>query len=304
MGTRIEALATAVGGRRLFAPGARRLADTAARQCLERAGRNASEVGLLVNTGLYHDRNMGEPAVASLIQEDIGANPGHPPTAHRGTFSFDLYNGACGVLTALSLLDALLASGTIGLGMVVAGDADPAPRHSRGVWFSPAGGAVLVHRDHTDGGLGPVHLDTFPEHAGLLRSSVRWETRTAAGDGHGHGRNVLTIDRDPAFAEQALECAERSVRAWAEGEGTALATVDLLVAAGPDPDFASALASRLGMESAAVVGPEGPMATAHTAAMIGALEAASLHGWLPASRKALLVSAAAGVTVASALYRA
>ena len=302
MGTRIEALATAVAGRRPFPPGARRLADTAARQCLERAGRNASEVELLVNTGLYHDRNMGEPAVASLIQEDIGANPGHPPTAHRGTFSFDLYNGACGVLTALSLIDALLASGTIGLGMVVAGDADPAPRHSRGVWFTPAGGAVLVHRDHTDGGLGPVHLDTFPEHAGLLRSSVRWETRSASGDGH--GRNVLTVERDPALGERSLECAERSVRAWTADEGLALATVDLLVAAGPDPDFASALASRLGMESAAVVGPEGPMGTAHTAAMIGALEAASLHGWLPASRKALLVSAAAGATVASALYRA
>jgi 3-oxoacyl-[acyl-carrier-protein] synthase-3 len=302
MGTRIEAIATAVAGRRPFGPGARRLADTAARQCLERAGRNASEVELLVNTGLYHDRSMGEPAVASLIQEDIGANPGHPPTAHRGTFSFDLYNGACGVLTALSLLDALLASGTIGLGMVVAGDADPDPRHSRGVWFAPAGGAVLVHRDHTDGGLGPVHLDTFPEHAGALRSSVSWERHGAAGDGH--GRNVLTIERDRSYPELALECAERSVRAWTADEGLELATVDLVVAAGPDPGFAASLASRLGMDSAAVVGPEGPMGAAHTAAMIGALEAASLHGWLPASKRALFVSSAAGITVASALYRA
>lgn len=300
MGTRIESLATTVAGRRPLAPGARRLADRAARQCLERAGRNASEVELLINTGLYHDRNMGEPAVAALIQEDIGANPGHPPTAHRGTFSFDLYNGACGVLTALSLLDALLRSGTIGLGMVVAGDADPAPRHSRGVAFSPSGGAVLVHLEDSEEGLGTVHLDTFPDHAELLRSSVRWEHHGVPGDGQ--GRNVLSIEQDPAYPAVALECAEQSVRAWTTAQGVDLASIDLLVAAGPDPGFASTLAARLGMESAAIVGPEGRMSAAHTAAMIGALEAAARHGWLPASRRALLVSAAAGITVASALY--
>ena len=300
MGTRIESLATTVAGRRTLAPGARRLADRAARQCLERAGRNPSEVELLINTGLYHDRNMGEPAVAALIQEDIGANPGHPPTAHRGTFSFDLYNGACGVLTALSLLDTLLRAGTIGLGMVVAGDADPAPRHSRGVSFSPSGGAVLVHLDDTEGGLGTVHLETFPEHAELLRSSVRWEHDGAPGSGQ--GRNVLSIEQDPAYPAAALDCAERSVRTWTAAEGLDLTSVDLVVGAGPDPGFASALASRLGMDTAAIVGPEGRMGAAHTAAMIGALEAASRHGWLAASRRALLVSAAAGITVASALY--
>jgi 3-oxoacyl-[acyl-carrier-protein] synthase-3 len=30
---------------------------------------------LLVNANVYHDKIMNEPALASLIQEDIGANP-------------------------------------------------------------------------------------------------------------------------------------------------------------------------------------------------------------------------------------
>jgi hypothetical protein len=34
---------------------------------------------MLITAGVYHDEILSEPAFASLIQEDIGANPGHPP---------------------------------------------------------------------------------------------------------------------------------------------------------------------------------------------------------------------------------
>ncbi len=85
-------------------PGALELADAAARSCLERADRTAEELGLLINAGVFHDRILSEPAFASLIQEDIGANLGHPPGAGRGTFSFDVYNGACGLLTGIHLI--------------------------------------------------------------------------------------------------------------------------------------------------------------------------------------------------------
>ena len=72
MGTIIEATATATADR---PPGALKLADAAARSCLERANRSADEVDLLINTGVYEDKSISEPAIASLIQEDIGANP-------------------------------------------------------------------------------------------------------------------------------------------------------------------------------------------------------------------------------------
>ena len=73
-----------------MAPGALELADVAARLCLERANRTADELDLLINAGVYHDKILSEPAFASLIQEDIGANLGHPAGAGRGTFSFDV----------------------------------------------------------------------------------------------------------------------------------------------------------------------------------------------------------------------
>ena len=143
MGTIIEASATATAHYRPFGPGALKLADTAARSCLERASRTADELDLLVNAGVYHDKTMNEPALASLIQEDIGANPVHPPGAGHGTFSFDIANGACGLLTGIHLVDGMLASGTVELGMVVASDMNPEPGISHGFDFPAVGGAVL-----------------------------------------------------------------------------------------------------------------------------------------------------------------
>ena len=81
MGTIIEATAATEDGP---ISGALGLADAAARLCLQRAKRSAEEVDLLINAGVYNDRGISEPAIASLIQEDIGANPEQQPGAGSG----------------------------------------------------------------------------------------------------------------------------------------------------------------------------------------------------------------------------
>ena len=124
MGTRIEAV-SALTSHGPHKPTARRLADAAARACLAEAGKEPSEIDMLINTGVYREDNMGEPALAALIQEDIGANLGQPPAAGHGTFSFDLMNGTCGVVSAIQLESGLLRSGVIRLGAIVASDVDP-----------------------------------------------------------------------------------------------------------------------------------------------------------------------------------
>jgi len=104
MGTRIEeAVAQAGPGHGWRKVTARRLADAAARTCLARAGKEASDVDMLINAGVYREDSMGEPALATLIQEDIGANLGHPGSIGHGTFSFDAANGITGVLNAIHL---------------------------------------------------------------------------------------------------------------------------------------------------------------------------------------------------------
>jgi 3-oxoacyl-[acyl-carrier-protein] synthase-3 len=294
MGTIIEATATAAGG----SSGALGLADAAARLCLERADRTAEEVDLLINAGVYNDKGISEPAVASLIQEDIGANPEQQPGAGQGTFSFDVRNGGCGILSGIHLVDGLLASGTVKLGMVVASDIDPEPGVTEGFGFPAVGGAVLLSADDSRAGFTAFRFVTFPEFAGLFQSSVDWQEDARPGLSD-QGRNVLTVEIAESYADRALECAESTVRELAAASVVDLGEVDLLVATASVPGFADALAKRLGVSAARVASPSEALAGAHTAALAVALQSVPLE----VGRTALLVSVGAGITVVAALYR-
>ena len=296
MGTIIEATAIATADDRSGPPSAVELADAAARVCLERAGRSPDDVQLLISAGVYLDRNISEPAIASLIQEDIGAHLEIDPDGGQGTLSFDVRNGACGFLTGMYLVDALLASSTVECGIVVGGDADPGPGLSEGFAFPAAGGAVLLSSDDSRPGLTAFKFKTFPEFAEDFQSYIAWHESP----GNGEGRNALTVEVSEQYPAHALDCADATVRELAAEEGVDLAEVDLVMATASAPGFAGALAQRLGIPSARIASSSDDLATAHTAAPAIALESAQLA----ASRTALLLSAGAGITVVAALYRA
>lgn len=300
MGTVIEASATATAAahRRTLSPGALELADAAARTCLDRADRSAEELDLLINAGVFHDKILSEPAFASLIQEDIGANLGHPAGAGHGTFSFDVYNGACGLLTGISLIDGMLSSGTVKLGMVVASDMDPEPGVSEGFSFPGVGGAVLLSANDSRPGFTAFRFATFPELAGCFHSWVDWRDSPADAR-EGSGRNVLTVEIADSYLTQALECAEPIVREMTAAERLELDHVDLLVATASVPDFAGGLAARLGISADRVASLPVEIASAHTAAPAAALEAVALAD----AGTTLFVSVGAGITVAAAVYR-
>jgi 3-oxoacyl-[acyl-carrier-protein] synthase-3 len=299
MGTIIEATATAIAQQRSMAPGALEAADAAARTCLERADRTAGELDLLINAGVYHDKILSEPAFASLIQEDIGANLRHPPGAGHGTFSFDVCNGACGLLTGIHVVEGMLASGTAKLGMVVASDMDPEPGVSRGFGFPAVGGAVLLSADASRAGFTAFHFATFPEFVELFQGYVDWQEDAGRGLAD-HGRNILTVEIAESYAARALECGESTARELAAAQTLDLAEVDLLVATASVAGFGDALARRLGVPAERVASPSDDLAHAHTAAPAVALEPVGLA----AARTTLFVSVGAGITAAAALYRA
>ena len=300
MGTIIEAsaTATATAHQRSLSPGSLELADFAARSCLERANRTAEELDLLINTGVYHDKILSEPAFASLIQEDIGANLDRTAGAGHGTFSFDVYNGACGLLTGIHLVDGMLASGTVQLGMVVASDMDPEPGFSEGFGFPGVGGAVLLSADSSRSGFTAFQFATFPKFAELFESYVDWQDDAGGGSAR-QGRNILTVEISQSYADRALQCAESTVRELVSAQGLDLGEVDTLVATASVSGFADGLARRLGMASDRVAALPDGLADAHTAAPAVALESVELA----TAGTTLFVSAGAGITIAVALYR-
>jgi 3-oxoacyl-[acyl-carrier-protein] synthase-3 len=264
------------------------LADTALQRCLAEADVAHGDVDLLLNAGLYHDRNMGEPAIAALIQDDVGLNAEDPHTDAHGTFSFDVANGACGPLTSLQIIDRFLQSGTVDRAAVVASDAHPGHRHAPGFPFAAAGAAAVCSWHPGPLGLGHFRWMSTPDDS--YRAVIRH-------DGHA---NRLHIDVEDPFDHAAAAAAAKVVDEVLAEAGLRAADIDVTVAAPGSPVFVEALGAAAGLSPDRVVASAPGM---HTAGLLAAFGGARADGRLSPGSTALLVSAGAGIVAGACLYR-
>lgn len=286
MGTVIEQIVVTRGGWRAH-HSALRLAVGAAKRCLRQADRQGSDIDLLVNSGIYRDRNLGEPALAALIQHDIGANAEGPHPDGHGTFSFDIANGTCGLLTAMQIVDGFLHSHAVRCALVVTSDADPGRGLSRRFPFSPVGAALLC-RWRDDGGLGSVRWVNAPDGGVSFRATV----------GPGRTGNVLRFSeseaKDREFAAAGAEAAGRCIAESSLG----FPDIDAVVAAPASRGYRAALADELGIPVERIKVAADPRI--HTASL-----AAALHDdgtLLRPGARVLFIAAGAGITASAALY--
>ncbi len=303
MGTRIEAAAT-MASHGIRRPSARRLADAAARACLAHAGRQASDVDLLINTGVYREDHLGEPALAALIQQDIGANLGEPPVGGHGTFSFDVANGTCGVISAIQLQAGLLRSGVINLGLIVTSDVNPNPKEPGSALIRPTGGALLLGRDDSIAGFTDFHAETFPEFESLLVSGLTWRPRRGLRvPGRAAGHSEMLLCEQPGYLARCADCAEEATWRFLSRLGMSIDEIDLLVPAPSAPEFLDPVRARLRLPGDRVIFTAEDMDGAYTAGPVAALETAMKSGRLSEARNTLVLAVGAGITVALALYR-
>lgn len=289
MATTIEGVAVVAGGR-WPRRGALHLATSAVREVLRRSAIGAGDVDLLINCGLYRDRNLGEPALAPLIQEDVGANPGDPRPGGRGTFSFDVGDGACGVLVGLQIADGFLRSGAIDTAVVAASDANPGRGLAEHFPYRPAGGALVCRRSAADAGLGPFSWVNDEDGGESFRATVTLV----------NGRNVLTVTESPAWAGRAGAAAAAAAAKVLAAASVTLRQLDLVVAAPCRAEFTEVLGDRLALPRDRIVTAGEQM---HTAAFVAALGQAVSSGQLAAARTVLLVCGGSGITAGAAIYR-
>lgn len=298
MGALIESIVALSSRHHLFRSGGLRLADRAAEACLARAGRSAEDVDLLLNAGVYHDENLGEPAVAALVQSDIGANPRISPGVGHGTFSFDVANGAVGVVTGFYVLDGFLSS-SIELGLLVASDAHPGTPVSPAFPFPPVGAAALLVPGHDDArGFVAFQFATFPEFEDAFTAHIEWQNAK-----RGRGRNVLEIVEHPQFCDRLVDTAVATCREFLRSHELSPQALDLVVPSQYPAGFASALGRRLELPAERIARADDELAGAHTAGPLAAFARAEQEGRLADAKSVLFVTAGAGVNIGLALYR-
>ena len=302
MGTIIESVGVAEARRGLRHPSSVELATRAARDAIEAAGCEAGEIGLLINAGVYRDENICEPAIAPFIQRGIGANPALVPGGPT-TFSFDVQNGVCGMLTAIQVLDGFLSSGVAKRAMVVASDIDPTPGVSQGIDFAPSGGAILLRSVDGPEGFTAFHSETVGKHSNLFEGHVEWIGEGRSGLSLHLGRNhAARIRQGENYVAQCADCAARAIGRFLETRGLTLADVDLVVPSISPAGFPEALAEGIDAQDCTMPAPQGGMGIPHSAGPALALASAMAGERYRKARSVLLVAAGAGITVALALY--
>ena len=288
MGTLIDQVSVSHGGWR-DRHSALRIAVKAANNCLQGAGKRPNDVDLLVNVGIYRDRNLGEPALAALIQKDIGANPENPHSQTHGTFSFDISNGTCGTLTALQIVDGFLKSRAVDCALIVASDADPGRGMSEQFPFSPAGAALLCGWTDDDYGLQDVHWVSSLDNGESCNATV----------GLIDGRNVLRFAESTVVDRQYALAASQAVDECLHAAGLGLDDIDAIVAAPARCRYRTELAAHLGVpEDRIIVSDDRAV---HTASMATAFDQEA--DGMGAGDRVLLIAAGAGIIAGAALYR-
>ncbi|MBT2406211.1 MULTISPECIES: hypothetical protein [unclassified Streptomyces] len=189
------------------------LAGRAARDCLSQAQLSPSAVGVLVNVGVYRESNTFEPALAAMVQKEAGISLDYlaDPAA---AFSFDLMNGACGVLNAVQVGQALLdTAGTERL-LITAADVHPGgdARRDPEYPYADLAGALLLERSaDPDAGFGPVkhYTGDGPTDEGYL------DTARMGSD----GRSLITVRRAEDHARRMSDLAATAVTDYAHAYG-------------------------------------------------------------------------------------
>lgn len=270
-------------------------ASTAATDCLRRAGVRPEHVDLLINAGVYRDSNMAEPAMAALIQKNVGANLDYVEDPNP-CFSFDLMNGACGVLNAVQVAGAFLTAGSAEYALVVSGDTHPSGRPAADFPYASVGAAMLLRRTvDAEVGFGRVHTAGSHDPAGP--GVTGFMDVASAGT---NGRERISVHRDADGGPRLVEFAVDQVRRHAAEEGVDLADV-LLVSSRPTPTFGAEVAGRLGIDPAAVVTVDSVEGDPHSSALtLGYHEAAEQ---ISQYRMVLFLAVGAGPSVACSFYR-
>ncbi|WP_069166283.1 hypothetical protein [Nocardia altamirensis] len=268
----------------------------AAKQSLERAGVHPDQIGVFINAGVFRDSNTVEPAVSALIQKAAGIGLEYAKDDPR-TFSFDLMNGATGVLNAVQVAASILTTGSAGHVLVVAGDGHPSMTRSAATDdfpYATSGAALLLA--HTDGpeGFGKVHT-VNGEGTPAVEAYVDTATMGSV------GRGLMTVEREPDFEDRLLSVATEAARAAlpAHSDLTGIA----LIASTPSAQFPKQLADAIGIDQDAVRTPDLVDGDPHTASLPQAYDRAVAAGTLAGFTDVLFVAAGAGPSAAAVLYR-
>ncbi|MEN8230338.1 MAG: hypothetical protein ABFS38_19405 [Bacteroidota bacterium] len=258
----------------------------AIKRCVSVAGIDPNLVGMLINTGVYTDDYIQEPAFSALLQgkTKMGSSPGP-----GGMLSYDLHVGGGGMIMAFRILNGYLQSGRIESGLVVAGDTVPEDSKQEGHQCSEGAGAVLLVKGEPDMGFKRFKQDTYSQYSRDFNSYTNYID----------GDLKTFINQSDKYLEHCIICVKESVSHFLLDEQLQVNDIDLIISSQSPVGFAVKIDQLYGESGIVVIEGEREL---YSAGIAFALESAMKSGQFSNAKRILFVSVGAGITVNLALY--
>jgi 3-oxoacyl-[acyl-carrier-protein] synthase III len=267
----------------------------AARSSLAASPYVLHDIDLVINTGVYRDEFLCEPAVAALVAGRLLEQEAARPPGSPGMLAFDLTNGALGSLAACYVASHMIGSGQARTALVMAAEIEVngglGPERSLGL--EETGSALILDGSADDGpGFGNFLFESFTNHL------CRFAAHSAVSD----GRTSLSFARCPEFDDACLECCAAVAERLLRDEG--LDRRDLAVVLPPFPSdaFVRRLAARLGLPSDRMARPPAGAKDLYTSSLAYGLEQVRRNRRARRGDIGLIIGAGSGIQVGCAIY--
>lgn len=232
--------------------------------------------GMIINTGVYPDKYIQEPAFASLLQ---GRLKTQSKDDFPETFSFDLHEGGGGLILALRILNGFLETQKIASGLVVAGD-NLKPSYA---------GAVFLSASAEIGGFRGFEQYIYTEYLGEYNSYTTYL----------NGKLKLIIEQSDKYIEYSEKCVKESLTKFLRDQNLELNEIDLIITSQFPVGFATRVNEMLTGDRVVVIKNSRHL---YSAGIVFALYQAFQSGRFSRAKKILFFSAGPGITVDMALY--
>ena len=221
------------------------LATGAIRSCLKELTGSQHEIDLLVNTGVYRNDFIGEPAMAALIAGQVQLNATIDSWDQSRTFAYDLGNGACGFLHGCWSIQAMVFSGKSKKALCVSSEIENnrmnAPHKTLGL--KESGCAVLLEESDRTGFLRFL-FKYYPEYSGALRTEINWNQ---------NGQPFLHISRNDDMERLLLQHLPAVVEELLAKENLTMDNIQIVIPPQISSDFVHQFTQLLNIPESKVV---------------------------------------------------
>jgi len=266
----------------------------AAKRCLRSAKLCIEDVGILINSGVYTENHLREPALAVLIEnrlQNIFCIQFFGKDKIKNIFSFDLYNGGGGLINAIQVIDGFIQSGEIENGLIVAGDVKPLTSKNKNYNYASCAGAIILSKDAKSKGFTKFRTETFTKYLDNYQSSTSWEA----------GKFNFGIHSKTDFLKNCVSCAKKSIRNFFDEENLTWGEIDLVLTSNSPKEFGNKFSQACGLKNKLVqlnINRE-----IFSAGIIFSLEKVFQNQQFQNARNILFVMVGAGITVSLSLYQ-